>query len=287
VGLYRREFLLEAVTPMLLHGTDTGKPEIRTSSFKGMMRWTMRTLLGAMYSVDTVKSIDFFINGDTEHASLWKLSVLPASQLKEVKAGRFYKGYDSGTKIYVKLSSDSEDVLLLSVVIFGAMIRNFGVGQRWRHGYGKFKRINGDKLLSSDFQTIVNVMERLSGTVLKTVTLKPNNDSVKFPYVYVDENSHYAFTVDTGIKNPIKAVNDVKYVVKDIFEDISKNYHVKAWHVFGKVKGGRVPSRIIYRPLSEGKVRVIFLRIPEAKGKDKALYKNLLSELIKAYSYRR
>jgi len=272
--------VLEATTPLLLHGVNSREPEIRAQSFKGMMRWTMRTLLGALYDVDTVKKLDFVVNGDTSHASMWSLSVSGIGKIQTGKYG-YYKGYKEGTRLYVELLSDDKDIMKLVEIMFGAFVRNFGVGQRWRHGYGKLKRYDGHPLLKDDLPFIDENVKKVASKL--SISLRPNTHRLwQYPYVYVDDKKRYAFTVNVG-KGGVEGAEDVKNTLKFLFGRIGKKVCFNKDELFGAVgRKKRIPSRVIYRPLSGNKVRVIFLMIPRRECCN-SVYSALIRALYKEY----
>lgn len=63
---------LEAVTPLLLHGADSGEPELRPPSFRGAMRYWWRAALGGIIGdedVDVLHRLESKVFGDTSRGS--------------------------------------------------------------------------------------------------------------------------------------------------------------------------------------------------------------------------
>jgi len=318
VGLYRREFLLETTSPILIHGAgrktignrEYAIPEMRAVSLKGEMRWLLRALLGRKLSSKEVKCYDFLLNGSTEKASLWSVYVeLVSGEEKKILIAKhngkpvYSLGYSEGTVIRVVFVSKNASVDALIRDLFTFWLWYGGIGNRWRHGFGKFKRIDGDEINKN-----ANVDEFVN-SVIENFNISPCNLKVgnakRFPVfhkifsVSYKEIGKYKLNSIPIIKAAIENLlmefleqDEIREKIRDNYKrekslkrkecerKFSKNDEAKKkcyenideiwgdeidWFLYkamGGVRLGRVPSRFIYRPLSD-KMRIIKLTIPE------------------------
>jgi CRISPR-associated protein Cmr1 len=110
-----KEFEVEVVTPMFLGGADVDSAELRSSSFKGMLRFWWRATCGDI-SHDEMINKESLIFGSTENKSAISINILPKGILfcsKELKErGRTFQVHNRavyildylayGTHAYVK-----------------------------------------------------------------------------------------------------------------------------------------------------------------------------------------
>lgn len=335
MGLFSREYILTAISPILIHGPEEAdkskRVEMRGQSLKGMIRWATRAVLGPIYDQETVKRIDFLIHGDTSHAALWGLKVevekgdtgtfkvpmIIKGKRREVK----FNGYKPGSLFKIVIYSEHEEILDFVEPILGAVIRSFGIGQRWRHGFGKFKRVGGKKIATSDLKTIhqnlIPAVEKglkllgQKGIKLKNHETKIFNNPTgqpSFPFVYITspENGDFSRTIKVKEKDfrntedMIATIKSMKAEARKFFRDYKKEHkEASRWReewFFGSSSKNircpaikrinRIPSRIIYRPVGGGKIKLVMLRVPSAGGGEIHFYSELLKHIADKFGIR-
>src|SRR5437667_2047984 len=80
VGMQEVTFTLRTLTPLFLAGADQTKAEIRAPTFRGLMRYWQRALVGGLVpDLDTVKNVEAAVFGATDIGSAVSIRVSAAS----------------------------------------------------------------------------------------------------------------------------------------------------------------------------------------------------------------
>jgi CRISPR type III-B/RAMP module RAMP protein Cmr1 len=146
---------LETITPLLMYGADQNEPELRGTSFRGILRYWLRAVLGAKHTnTANLYEAESKILGSTEKGSQINIrvqkprSVQPAydqwvlpEQTSRGSRPR-YDAFPSGSEFRLLLSThplDASDVLAMESPLVKAlflMIYVGGLGKRARRGSG-------------------------------------------------------------------------------------------------------------------------------------------------------
>lgn len=156
--------MLEAVTPLLLHGADNKTPELRPPSFRGVMRYWWRAALGGVIGDKNLKGLhemEGAVFGSTEWASSISLR-LKALDIQKTKADllphkdRFIpSGALEGTFELILTQPRHDDALVWEAACASLELAlTFGgVGQRSRRGYGALRIVEASDAQVKSFPT--------------------------------------------------------------------------------------------------------------------------------------
>lgn len=149
---------VETLSPLLMYGADQNEPELRGSSFRGILRYWLRAVLGARYT-DPAKLYEqeSKILGSTERGSNVAVRVQPSRNM-QVESGQWvlpehtsrnwrprYDAFPAGSEFRITLSThplDASNVLaedgdLVKAVFL--MTYFGGLGKRSRRGSGNLR----------------------------------------------------------------------------------------------------------------------------------------------------
>ena len=153
--MIKTELMLEAVTPIILHGSDPrGEPELRAPSFRGVFRYWFRAIAGAVIGdskIPLLIDLESSVFGGTESGSPIKLKI-PQSSANET-IGKVYilphhhqgirSAYMKGKKIPLHISATgiNQDswVWRTTVASINLALTFGGIGLRSRRGYGTLR----------------------------------------------------------------------------------------------------------------------------------------------------
>ncbi len=184
---------LETVTPLFLGGANPrGVPELRAPSFRGVMRFWLRALLGGVLG-DNPQEIfkhESAVFGSTEHASPVIVRVQhlcrpdsgefdPLPHRKESKKFTF-KGFIPDQNFTLTLLSRDEGALEQAAKALQLLCLLGGLGRRSRRGFGSLQIASGDlpkleanttKELSSRLK---EQLEKITGNKFASVSSTPS-----------------------------------------------------------------------------------------------------------------
>lgn len=195
----KTSFKLETLTPILCSGANNKKPEIRPSSFKGLIRYWYRAALAKDDLTDlhreenslmgstgessnfsiTIDHLNQFLNGNKK--SKWTGLVKPVPH-KSFKAEAILPD----KSITVHLRVKKEEYLTHVEAAFKLAIRLGGIGKRSRRGFGSFKLT--DHPVESKVQLLEEILSLLhlinEGTFIfhKTEMIIENKHRSTFKY---------------------------------------------------------------------------------------------------------
>lgn len=154
---------LESITPLLMYGADQNEPELRGPSFRGILRYWLRAVLGATYpNPPELYKQETRILGSTEQGSKVTLRLQPSKRMQAasdqwVMPERTSKGwrarYDAfpgGSSFRLTLSThplDKSGVLADDSALVKAlflMAHLGGLGKRARRGSGNLRVIEAE-----------------------------------------------------------------------------------------------------------------------------------------------
>ena len=142
------EYELEAITPVTIHGADTGQSEARLASIKGMTRYWYR-VLGSDTDTKAMQEKERAVFGSAQGTSL-KSKIWFTEKAFSARNGTFrpshsktftVNAFSEGTKWRIAVSSkkSEEANLVFGAAAFEGAVLLGGFGQRGRHGASSFK----------------------------------------------------------------------------------------------------------------------------------------------------
>ncbi len=158
---------VETLSPLLMYGADQDEPELRGSSFRGILRYWLRAVLGARYT-DTADlyRAESEILGSTEKGSRIAIRVQQSKAMQEkgAKGGQWvlpertsknwkprYNAFPAGSEFRINLSTHpldgalvlAEDSPLVKAIFLMTCLG--GLGRRARRGSGnlRVKKVGG------------------------------------------------------------------------------------------------------------------------------------------------
>ncbi len=187
-------FTLRTLTPLFLAGADQTTAELRAPSFRGLLRYWQRALVGGLVPLETVKNIETTVFGATDTGSAVSIRVSATSnEPKEfteqisvrvggrwqatgkgyllwtmAKSGRVERGnlkparwyFPPGTSFQVTLSTRSVDAPRLeqAIAAFWFLTHLGGIGSRSRRCAGSLavQMVEGDNTTTLPFNTPEN-----------------------------------------------------------------------------------------------------------------------------------
>jgi CRISPR type III-B/RAMP module RAMP protein Cmr1 len=178
------QITLKTVTPLFLAGADGATPELRPASFRGVLRFWLRALLGGALGDDlrAIKMAEASVFGSTDGASAVALRVLTdAKRLghrghrplphNPSKSFRF-EGWDSGQSFTLHMST-RPGVLSFpdgAIASLALMIGLGGLGRRSRRGFGSLQvqssRTSSETALSSEAEQLISPQLTSSETLV-------------------------------------------------------------------------------------------------------------------------
>lgn len=157
--------MLEAVTPLLLHGADNKTPELRPPSFRGVMRYWWRAALGGVIGDKNLKGLhemEGAVFGSTERASSISLRLREAN-IQDAEPRPYLLPHKSiarrdgivGTFELILTQPRHDDALVWEAACASLELAlTFGgVGQRSRRGYGALRIVEASDAQVKSFST--------------------------------------------------------------------------------------------------------------------------------------
>ena len=141
---------LRLITPLFMGGSDPrGNPELRAASFRGVLRFWLRALLGGALGGDSRKVFEHEsrVFGSTEHASAvavkakW-LAVKEPQDYNPLphKSPRFrFKGFPPGSSLVISFLSYDAQSLEMTTSALRLLCNLGGLGRRSRRGFGSLE----------------------------------------------------------------------------------------------------------------------------------------------------
>ena len=177
--MFKVEFLLEIVTPVFVHGSDTTRLELRIPSIKGMMRYWWRSLHPNITDIFELKNKECEIFGGKHKIRGFLKSeirlVLNDINQKSLKM-QLYKpvptknfkrsGIAPGQTFKIILYTRNEEFLEIgkNTLIISTILG--GIGQRSRRGFGsiQIKEINGNNLNITDINKdfLIDIIRKIN-----------------------------------------------------------------------------------------------------------------------------
>ncbi|MDI9645526.1 MAG: type III-B CRISPR module RAMP protein Cmr1 [Archaeoglobales archaeon] len=183
---------LETVTPLFLAGANQREPELRAPSFRGVMRFWLRALLGGVLgnNPQEIFKHESAVFGSTEHASPVIVRVRhlcrpdsgefdPLPHRKESKKFTF-KGFIPDQNFTLTLLSRDEGALEQAAKALQLLCLLGGLGRRSRRGFGSLQIVNGDlpKLEASTTKELSSrlkeQLEKITGNKFASVSSTPS-----------------------------------------------------------------------------------------------------------------
>jgi len=155
VSVRKFSVTLETVTPLFLGGSEPrGKPELRAPSFRGVMRFWLRALLGGVLGDDTKQIFrhESTVFGSTDHSSpvvvripVQRLETDGYNPLLHHKETRFrFQGFKPDQKFTLTLLARGEDAFEQAIKALHLLCLLGGLGRRSRRGFGSLQVVGGD-----------------------------------------------------------------------------------------------------------------------------------------------
>ena len=181
IGRYRdiekREYNIEVVTPMFLGGSNKKEVELRTASFKGLLRYWWRAINPHLVVNNDFSKLfkeESLIFGDAGDTGKSKIKIMIESKSFQPKSynplphktnNRFkFSGIPEGYKFKIYLIAPEKIHNLFKFVSYvGA------VGKRSRRGFGSFRIINDKNNQKNDdvLLHLFNLLENLNDNYIK------------------------------------------------------------------------------------------------------------------------
>ena len=169
------EYELEAITPVTIHGADTGQSEARLASIKGMTRYWYR-VLGSDTDTKAMQEKERALFGSAQGTSLKSKIWFTERAFSDAGKGTFQpssrksirplNAFTEGTKwrIAVSAKKSEESNLVFGAAAFEGAVLLGGFGQRGRHGASSFKFT--DRILDTpaDYLRKIEQIAKILGT---------------------------------------------------------------------------------------------------------------------------
>ena len=264
-----------AITPLQMNGAK-GTPQIRSASFRGVIRYWLRAALGGIYqdNINDLKQAESKYFGSTESGSPLRLYVNPArgkpitEQISyKDKAPLFYGGRNTTFKYYdidkaMRLTLDTHplrpvDDIFNPSLYAGLMLafRFSGFGKRARRGSGALvvDKIESDgfeipdefkHLLTTTPADVDEMITILNGILQYTHNLRNQHNSQRefgavASYPAVTPQHSYLYIGTQGESDYLQAI--------DRLWTISGPYHQRGKWAWGYARGGRRASAVHMR----------------------------------------
>ena len=167
------EYELEAITPVTIHGADTGQSEARLASIKGMTRYWYR-VLGSDTDTKAMQEKERALFGSAQGTSL-KSKIWFTEKVFSARNGTFrpshsksftVNAFTEGTKWRIAVSSkkSEEANLVFGAAAFEGAVLLGGFGQRGRHGASSFKLANRILNTPTDYLRKIEQIAKILGT---------------------------------------------------------------------------------------------------------------------------
>jgi CRISPR-associated protein Cmr1 len=201
----------EIVTPLLMHGADGKKAELREQSFKGVMRFWWRAINGDL-GLDDLKKKEAEIFGDTSKKSSFRMRIVDRNletdnfnplQHKFRKDGKplfTIQGFSPNQTFEIEFRGRNlekvKNIFILSTILGG-------FGQRARRGFGSIKILEIDgKNFNSEYSKVS--IEELIKHINHSFSFNDKDFKSKGKYPYIKN-------IEIG-----KKYNDYKELLKQI-----------------------------------------------------------------------
>ncbi|MEM0303329.1 MAG: type III-B CRISPR module RAMP protein Cmr1 [Archaeoglobaceae archaeon] len=182
---------LETVTPLFLAGANQREPELRAPSFRGVMRFWLRALLGGVLgnNPQEIFKHESAVFGSTEHASPVIVRVDLRDELQSEdyrplphnpKKSFTFKGLAPDQIFTLTLLSRDENALKKAAKALQLLCLLGGLGRRSRRGFGSLQIVNGDlpKLEASTTKELSSrlkeQLEKITGNKFASVSSTPS-----------------------------------------------------------------------------------------------------------------
>lgn len=209
-NIEKQTYEVEVITPMFLAGSDKDIPELRTPSFKGMLRFWWRALNPhlAKNGYGDLKEEEAILFGDSgkkygksktkiiikyDSLSMGKFRPLPHSKKKKFK----FPCINFGQRFTIILIAPKEVHSLFKLFsIIG------GVGKRNRRGFGCFRIINGAQEVNLKL-----ILQLINDTIKNDNIYKIQNSKIQLNQNY---SLYYPYVklIEIGTRN-YKSYNDI------------------------------------------------------------------------------
>lgn len=207
-------FQLRIITPMFLTGADGRTPELRGTSFKGMIRFWWRALHSHLSIEKMYEQESQLFGSSDENFGKSKLLLKLSGQLQTAeyqlvpRSDKPFKAlaFKEGESFSLLLSTRAEELAEIFVNITKIAIILGGFGKRSRRGFGSLEIV---KINDTDFnfdyspESICNLLNKVAYDCFavrekKIIRTKPSHNSAKYPYIkeiYIKETSSDASTL--------------------------------------------------------------------------------------------
>jgi len=173
------DFKCEIVTPLLMHGANSKKAELRSPSIKGIMRFWWRAIHGNL-SLEKLKEKEAEIFGDITKKSSFSMKINSINLEKDKfnplphKSINFkIEGYKPNQNFDIVFSGTDLDIIK---DIFELTTILGGFGQRARRGFGSVRMVENDEDVNIDY--INNLIKRINPDFNYSVNL-----SNEYPFI--------------------------------------------------------------------------------------------------------
>ncbi|MEM3505579.1 MAG: type III-B CRISPR module RAMP protein Cmr1 [Archaeoglobaceae archaeon] len=182
---------LETITLLFLAGANQREPELRAPSFRGLMRFWLRALLGGVLgnNPQEIFKHESAVFGSTEHASPVIVRVDLRDELQSEdyrplphnpKKSFTFKGLAPDQIFTLTLLSRDENALKKAAKALQLLCLLGGLGRRSRRGFGSLQIVNGDlpKLEASTTKELSSrlkeQLEKITGNKFASVSSTPS-----------------------------------------------------------------------------------------------------------------
>lgn len=210
-NLFKEEFTCQLVTPMLCHGENSKKPEIRVSSIRGALRFWFRAIMGNLTNGDigeTKKWENYFFGGVNNGGQQSKLIIKVRNT--DLKTGSFdplphknsnfkIKGFYPNQTFKIQLISFASNKVHKEFEFFKNLFEFFllvgGIGQRSRRGFGSLVNediiFSGKKDINNDINEFYN---KINNILIDICDLKDNSDKKEYDWSVLSSGAKEIFT---------------------------------------------------------------------------------------------
>lgn len=264
--LLKATFECEVITPMFLGGADQNKPELRSASLRGQLRWWFRALYGGMNGGDSSdchsKEVAIFggSDGDKSYQSKVLIKIKNSFDLKnkiriaplphKKNMNFIFYAIPPKTTFVIDIISQRKYInefnLVKSLLEFVSLLG--GLGRRSRRGFGAFqiKFLNfetKDHVEEFIIKKMIEVKNNIKSIAQKIKSTVPDHDIAPWPIIS-----------DKYFKLKISDFAKWDDLIEKLMENIHNGLRDKqiSYKVIGSVKNGRQASSLLVSVIKVG-----------------------------------
>lgn len=283
------QITLEIVTPLFLGGANPrGEPELRAASFRGVLRFWLRALLGGVLGNDTEKIFEHEskVFGSTEHASPAVVRIKHSGKLdsdnfdplphRREGRGFTFRGFKPGQRFTLTLSSRDENALNQAAKALQLLCFLGGLGRRSRRGFGSLQIVEGD-LLPLEARDCDELCSQLKKRLEKILS---SNASVTFVPCFPMLHASWA-----QVKVCKNEFNDWKEAIKFVMQKAHEHKNPVLGWAGGREERQASPVHVHLVRLADGKYALVLTTLLSKLNQNliSRANRNKLSEFLDAF----